>query len=141
VSLDDCIFVGESEGQYLDASDMPPAYIGVIAMKTKGLNKAVAYFRTSSMTNVCEDKDSLKRQRAAVAAFTKRAGYELIAEYSDDGVKGADPVDQRPGFGAMLKHIAGNGVRTIIVETSSRFARDLITQETGFRFLQGLASR
>ena len=38
----------------------------------------------------------------------------------------------------MLKHIAGNGVRTIIVETASRFARDLIMQETGLRFLQGL---
>ena len=36
----------------------------------------------------------------------------------------------------MLKHIAGNGVRTIIVETASRFARDLITQETGWRFLR-----
>jgi DNA invertase Pin-like site-specific DNA recombinase len=65
----------------------------------------------------------------------KTAGYEVIAEYSDDGVKGADPVDQRPGFAAMMKHIAGNGVRTIIVETASRFARDLIVQETGWRFL------
>ncbi len=36
----------------------------------------------------------------------------------------------------MLKHIAGNGVRTIIVETANRFARDLITQETGWRFLR-----
>ena len=75
-------------------------------------------------------------QRDAVSAFAKRAGYELIAEYSDDGVKGGDPVDQRPGFAAMLKHIASNGVRTIIVETANRFARDLITQETGWRFLR-----
>ena len=43
----------------------------------------------------------------------------MIAEYSDDGVKGGDPVDQRPGFAAMLKHIASNGVRTIIVETAT----------------------
>jgi DNA invertase Pin-like site-specific DNA recombinase len=99
-------------------------------------SKAVAYFRTSSETNVGDDKDSLKRQRAAVRAYAARAGYQVIAEYSDDGVKGADPVDQRPGFAAMLAHIAGNGVRTIIVETSSRFARDLIVAETGWRFLQ-----
>jgi DNA invertase Pin-like site-specific DNA recombinase len=105
-------------------------------MARKELVKAVAYFRTSSMTNVGEDKDTLKRQRDAVSAFAKRAGYELIAEYSDDGVKGGDPVDQRPGFAAMLKHIASNGVRTIIVETANRFARDLITQETGWRFLR-----
>ena len=36
----------------------------------------------------------------------------------------------------MLERIAGNGVRTIIVETANRFARDLITQETGWRFLR-----
>jgi len=36
----------------------------------------------------------------------------------------------------MMKHIAGNGVRTIIVETASRFARDLIVQETGWRYLR-----
>jgi DNA invertase Pin-like site-specific DNA recombinase len=102
------------------------------------LSRAIAYFRTSSATNVGEAKDTLKRQREAVEAFAKTAGYEIIAEYRDDAVKGSDPVDQRPGFAAMLAHIAGNGVRTVIVETANRFARDLIVQETGWRFLQGL---
>jgi DNA invertase Pin-like site-specific DNA recombinase len=36
----------------------------------------------------------------------------------------------------MLAHIAGNGVKAILVETANRFARDLIVQETGWRFLQ-----
>jgi DNA invertase Pin-like site-specific DNA recombinase len=35
-----------------------------------------------------------------------------------------------------LKRIASNGVRTVIVETASRFARDLIVQETGWRLLR-----
>jgi DNA invertase Pin-like site-specific DNA recombinase len=100
-------------------------------MARKELFKAVAYFRTSSMTNVGEDTDTLKRQRSAVEGFAK-----LVAEYSDDGVKGADPVDTRPGFAAMLQRVASNGVRTVIVETASRFARDLIMQETGWRFLR-----
>ena len=105
-------------------------------MPRKDLVKAIAYFRTSSETNVGADKDSQRRQREAVAKYAKAAGYELIAEYSDDGVKGADPVGERPGFADMMKHIAGNGVRTIIVETANRFARDLIVQETGWRFLR-----
>ena len=88
------------------------------------------------MSNVGEDKDTLKRQRAAVYAFAKAASYHIVAEYSDDGVKGADPVDQRAGFAGLLKHIAGNGVRTVLVETASRFARDLVVQETGWRFLR-----
>jgi DNA invertase Pin-like site-specific DNA recombinase len=105
-------------------------------MSRKELTRAIAYFRTSSETNVGADKDTLQRQRQAVAKYAQSAGYELIAEYSDDGIKGADPVDQRPGFADMMKHIAGNGVRTIIVETASRFARDLIVQETGWRYLK-----
>jgi hypothetical protein len=31
----------------------------------------------------------------------------------------------------MLARIEGNGVRTIIVETANRFARDLMVQEVG----------
>jgi DNA invertase Pin-like site-specific DNA recombinase len=38
----------------------------------------------------------------------------------------------------MLERIAGNGVRTIIVETANRFARDLMVQEVGFARLQEL---
>jgi DNA invertase Pin-like site-specific DNA recombinase len=107
-------------------------------MSRSDLTKAIAYFRTSSETNVGADKDTLKRQREAVTVFAKRAGYQIIAEYSDDGVKGADPVDQRPGFAAMLAHIAGNGVRHIIVENAGRFARDLIVQETGWQYLKDM---
>jgi DNA invertase Pin-like site-specific DNA recombinase len=105
-------------------------------MAAKELHKAVAYYRTSSETNVGEGKDTLRRQREAVAKYAKAAGYEIVAEYSDDGVKGADPVNERPGFAAMMERIAANGVRTIIVETASRFARDLIVQETGYRMLR-----
>jgi DNA invertase Pin-like site-specific DNA recombinase len=96
------------------------------SMARKELTKAVAYLRTSSATN----------EREAVEGFAKRAGYELVAEFSDDAVKGSDPVDARPGFAAMLARIASNGARTIVVETASRFARDLIVQETGWRFLR-----
>jgi DNA invertase Pin-like site-specific DNA recombinase len=51
-------------------------------------------------------------------------------------VKGADTIDSRPGFMAALEKIASNGVRTIIVETANRFARDLIVQETGYKRLR-----
>jgi DNA invertase Pin-like site-specific DNA recombinase len=53
-------------------------------------------------------------------------------------VSGADPVESRPGFADMLARISSNGVRTIIVETASRFARDLMVQEVGFAMLQKL---
>jgi DNA invertase Pin-like site-specific DNA recombinase len=51
-------------------------------------------------------------------------------------VSGAGALDARAGFADALKRIANNGVCTIIVETVSRFARDLIVAETGFRRLR-----
>lgn len=101
-------------------------------------NKAFAYYRTSSSTNVGEDKDSRDRQQAAVLAYARANDIEVVAAFYDKAVKGADAIEGRPAFAAMLEAIAGNGVRTIIVETASRFARDLIVQETGYRFLQKL---
>src|SRR5215468_7913115 len=99
---------------------------------------AVAYLRTSSGANVGADKDSDKRQRAAIEAFAKRAGFTLVGEYYDAAVSGADPVDQRPGFAEMLRHLAANGAKTIIVESPDRFARDLAVQLAGHDMLKGL---
>lgn len=135
---------------------------------------AVAYYRTSSATNVGQvpirqksggspplsaggslqtgyqctesvqatsgplhtDKDSLGRQQAAVRSWAAARGFEIVHEYYDAAVSGADAVDSRPGFRDMLTYMLGNGARTIIVETASRFARDLIVQETGYRMLK-----
>jgi DNA invertase Pin-like site-specific DNA recombinase len=99
---------------------------------------AVAYFRTSSATNVGPDRDSEQRQREAVMRFAKANGLEVIEEFYDAAVSGADPVDERPGFVAMLARIAGNGVKTVLVETASRFARDLMVQEIGWKRLKCL---
>jgi DNA invertase Pin-like site-specific DNA recombinase len=99
-------------------------------------NKAFAYYRTSSATNVGADKDSLARQQAAVESYCNSNGIEICEAFYDAAVSGADMIGERPGFAAMLEAIAGNGVRSILVETANRFARDLIVQETGWRFLQ-----
>lgn len=93
--------------------------------------EAVAYIRTSSAANVGADKDSDKRQRAAIESFAKRSDFALVAEYNDAAVSGADSIESRPGFAALLDRIEGNGVRTVIVEDASRFARELMTQELG----------
>lgn len=104
------------------------------------MTKALGYLRTSSSTNVGEDKDSHKRQRAAIEAYAAANGYEIADDdwFYDAAVRGADPVTERPGFQAILERIAGNGVRTIIVESPDRFARDLIVQLTGHDHLKSL---
>ena len=74
--------------------------------------------------------------RAAIAAYAKRAGIQIIDEYYDAAVSGADHIDTWPGFKAMLERLLSNGVRTIVVETANRFARDLMVQEVGYGMLK-----
>ncbi len=99
---------------------------------------ALAYLRTSSAANVGEDKDSGKRQAAAILGYARRAGFEIVLPpYYDAAVSGADPVDARPGFRRMLAYLAEHPeVRTILVETASQFARDLTVQLTGHDMLK-----
>lgn len=99
---------------------------------------AVAYLRTSSSANVGEDKDSQKRQMAAIMGYAKRTGFEIVLPpYYDAAVSGADPIDARPGFAQLLVYLDEHpDVRTILVENASRFARDLIVQLTGHDLLK-----
>jgi len=66
-----------------------------MAGKGKAAIAAVAYLRTSSATNAGADKDSDKRQRAAITAFAKAHGYTIVAEYYDAEMSGADPIAER----------------------------------------------
>jgi DNA invertase Pin-like site-specific DNA recombinase len=101
--------------------------------KRKERKKVVAYMRTSSAANA--DKDSEKRQRVAIEAFAKRGGLEIVDWFYDPAVSGADPIEARPGFSALLDRLEINGVHTVVVEDASRFARDLVAQELGLLLL------
>ena len=61
--------------------------------------------------------------------------------YYDPAVSGADPIETRPGFKRLLDRIEGNGVRIVIIEDASRFARELMTQELGILTLIKLGVR
>jgi DNA invertase Pin-like site-specific DNA recombinase len=60
---------------------------------------------------------------------------DILDWFYDPAVSGADPIEVRPGFSALLDRIESNGVRTVVVEDASRFARDLVAQELGLLLL------
>jgi DNA invertase Pin-like site-specific DNA recombinase len=92
---------------------------------------AFGYLRTSSATNVGGDKDSDKRQRAAIEAGAASMGFNVKEWFYDAAVSGDDPIEDRPGFLAMLDAIETNGVRDVVVEGADRFARKMLTAELG----------
>ncbi|MCK0104386.1 recombinase family protein [Pseudohalocynthiibacter sp. F2068] len=98
--------------------------------------KAFAYLRTSSAANVGADKDSDQRQRDAISTYADRAGITIEAEFYDAAVSGADLIEERPGFAALLERIDGNGVRIILIEDPSRFARSMRASVLGEMLLK-----
>ena len=66
------------------------------------INSAVAYYRTSSATNVGDNKDSLKRQKEAVMSYAAANGIDVVREFYDAAVSGADPLQARGGFSDLL---------------------------------------
>lgn len=104
---------------------------------------ACAYYRTSSATNVTkenakpeEQKDSLHRQKEAVAQYAAQNNITIVKEYYDAAVSGIDQLSERPQFSEMLEYMLGNGARIILIENASRFARDLAVQITGHNLLK-----
>lgn len=91
--------------------------------------QAVAYFRTSSLSNT--EGDSVHRQARAVEQWAASNKATITACYWDAGVSGTDPVDVRAGFQALMQYAAEEGVGVVVVEDASRFARDLMAQEVG----------
>lgn len=108
-------------------------------MATRKQTSALAYYRTSSAANV--DGDSLARQRIAVQRFAAANGIEIADQFYDAAISGADAVESRPGFLDMLTRAETTGVRLLIVEDASRFARSVIAQELGILMLTKLGVR
>lgn len=105
-----------------------------MAASTKNAVQAVAYLRTSSAANVGGDSD--QRQRVAIREYANRNGLDVVREFYDAAVSGADPIDQREGFSALLAWVVDQNVRVILVENASRFARDLAVQLAGHDMLK-----
>lgn len=100
------------------------------------MQNAIAYYRTSSATNVGSDKDSEARQRAAVEAYAKANGFKIVDSFYDAAVSGDDDLVAREGFAKLLDRIESNGVRIVLIESADRLARKVMVQEVGIVAMQ-----
>ncbi len=100
--------------------------------RTSERKRAFAYCRVSGLGQV--GGDGFPRQRAAIEAYAKSHGYEIVAWYEEKGVCGATEWEDRPAWSEMIEAL--NGVRTIIVEKLDRLARELFIQEYILRDLR-----
>ena len=100
---------------------------------------AVSYLRVSGLGQV--DGDGFHRQRESVQERARALGLKIVQEFRDAGVSGTKALQDRPGLAALVEHVSGNGVRTVLVEKADRLARDLIEGELILRELRSAGVR
>ncbi len=89
--------------------------------------KAFAYLRVSGKGQI--EGDGFPRQRAEIQAYAKSNDMKIVRWFEDKGVSGTVDGMDRPAWTEMVGLILANGVRTILVESLGRLARELIIQE------------
>jgi len=99
---------------------------------------AIAYYRTSSATNVGDDKDSQHRQRRAVRAYAKENNIRLVGEFYDACVSGEMPLVERESWAGMSEIMEEEGISIVLVESADRLARSLVVQELSVLMMQDL---
>ena len=102
------------------------------------MKEAVAYYRTSSMKNVGDGKDSYKRQDNTCVIFSKQNNIKVMNTFYDAGVSGKVSALDRDEFKRMIVWCEENGVSTILIEKADRFSRDVIGQEMSYKSLTNM---
>lgn len=80
--------------------------------------RAAAYYRKSSP----KQEDSIDRQRSQVQPYGRARGYDVVAEYVDEGIAG-DVLDQRAGFRQLLGDAALGKFDLILCDDRDRLSR------------------
>jgi len=91
------------------------------------MKNAVSYLRVSGKSQI--DGDGFPRQRDRIAKWAKSNRHKIVGEFLDEGISGTSELSDRPGLAALLDRIESNGVRIVLVENATRWARDLMVQE------------
>jgi DNA invertase Pin-like site-specific DNA recombinase len=89
----------------------------------------IGYLRTSSQTNVGENKDSEKRQLREIKRFCAKKKYKLVETFYDANVSGKTSLSNRKNLSSALNYCKENNIEKIIIESGDRFSRDLVNQE------------
>jgi DNA invertase Pin-like site-specific DNA recombinase len=85
---------------------------------TNGQVRAAAYFRMSTS----RQEDSIERQRSQVIPYAVKQGYEVVNEYTDEGIPG-DEVERRKAFRQLLADAQAGKFEVILCDDKDRFGR------------------
>ena len=97
-----------------------------MSQKEPTMNVAL-YLRVSTTTQVVGE--SLPEQERAGRVWAKDNGHRVAEVYSDPGLSGALPVEDRPGLAAALEALAVGAIDGLVMRDLDRLAREVTIQE------------
>lgn len=98
------------------------------------MRDACSYLRVSGDSQI--QGDGFPRQREACLKYADTARLEIVEEFRDEGITGKMEMENREGLSACLRYIQENKITVVVVEDSTRLARDLIVAEVLIREFQ-----
>ncbi len=81
--------------------------------------------RAALYLRVSQDTQTTENQRRELIAVAERNGWEIVAEFCDEGISGAKGRDQRPAYDALLKAIARREIDIVASWAVDRLGRSL----------------
>ena len=96
--------------------------------------KVAGYIRISSKTN--ENGDSKERQLLAIKNYAKANDMRIVRCDADIGVRGSTNIFDRKGLRELFEYCLEENIKIILCENASRFARDQMVGEWGYRELK-----
>lgn len=88
---------------------------------------AVSYMRCSGDGQVLGD--TWDRQRETITKYAEANKLGIMREFRDEGVSGKTELSNREGLSSCIDFVQLNGIGLVIVEDSTRLARDLVVSE------------
>lgn len=82
------------------------------------------YLRLSKDDDNLKESSSISNQRKLLQEYAQKAGFNIVAEFCDDGVSGT--TFDRPGFKQLIKAIEDGLINLVLVKDLSRLGRDYI---------------
>jgi DNA invertase Pin-like site-specific DNA recombinase len=89
-------------------------------------NNSLTPKRAAIYTRVSTDKQTIENQLRSLREIAQRRGWEIVGEYKDAGISGANGRDQRPGLDQMLADASRRKFDVVMAWAIDRIGRSLI---------------
>lgn len=95
---------------------------------------AVSYLRVSGDSQIAGD--GFPRQQQIIEKYASAHGIDIAFQFRDEGVTGKMELEGRAGLSGCIQYVRENNIGIVIVEDSTRLARDMIVAEVVIREFQ-----